>query len=457
MALLSTGIVAPSLSDAISLSGTQAPAAERLRRLQDLHPKVIDLSLGRIERLLGALGHPERSLPPVIHVAGTNGKGSVVAFARAILEAAGHRVHIYTSPHLVRFNERIRLAGQIIDDDELCRTLDDCERANDGEPITFFEVTTAAALLAFSRHPADFVVLETGLGGRLDATNVVDRPAVTAITTIGYDHQNFLGDSLKGIAQEKAGILKAAVPSAIAAQTGEVEDAITARAEEIGATLLWQDQDWTVRPEGDGMIYEDRDGTLILGRPGLAGPHQIQNTGVAIAALRAVPGLQFSGPVIDRAMSQVRWPARLQNLTDGPLRALLPPDAELWLDGGHNPSAGQALALALKEMTPARPLHLIIGMLNTKDARGFLAPLADLAAGVHAVPVAGEPAGMEPEALAAAARELGIQTQTDLSVEDALKAIAQTQGAGAPRVLICGSLYLAGQVLRDNGLDRIEA
>ncbi|NQV21641.1 MAG: bifunctional folylpolyglutamate synthase/dihydrofolate synthase [Rhodospirillales bacterium] len=435
------------------LSGTSEGTAERLRRLQSLHPKIIDLSLGRIERLLRALGHPEKTLPPIIHVAGTNGKGSVVAYVRAVLEAAGRSVHVYTSPHLVRFNERIRLAGHIIGDDELCQILEECERVNGGQPITFFEATTAAAFLAFSRMPAGALLLETGLGGRLDATNVIEHPAVTAITPIGYDHQQFLGDALKGIAEEKAGILKPGVPAVIAEQKSGVLDAISARGTEIGAPLFIEGRDWVTRPTDDGMVFEDGGGKITLDRPGLAGPHQIQNAGVAIACVRALLGSDISPNALGQGLAGVRWPARLQRLDDGPLAALLPPDSELWLDGGHNPLAGHVLKQALLTMTPARALYIVVGMLNTKDAVGFLGPLAELASGICTVPIPDEPAGLKPEALAETVRELGIGVGVYCSVAESLEAIARDSSTTAPRVLICGSLYLAGRVLRDNGMD----
>lgn len=435
------------------LSGTSEGTAERLRRLQSLHPKIIDLSLGRIERLLRALGHPEKTLPPIIHVAGTNGKGSVVAYVRAVLEAAGRSVHVYTSPHLVRFNERIRLAGHIIGDDGLCQVLEECERVNGGQPITFFEATTAAAFIAFSRNPADALLLETGLGGQLDATNVIERPAVTAITAIGYDHQQFLGDALKGIAAEKAGILKPGVPAVIAEQKPGVLDVISARADEIDAPLFLEGRDWVARPTDDGMVFEDDGGKLTLTRPGLAGPHQIQNAGVAVACVRTLSGSDISTTAIGQGLAEVRWPARLQRLDRGPLLALLPPDSELWLDGGHNPLAGHVLKQALLAMTPRRPLYIVAGMLNTKDAVGFLEPLAEFASGIYAVPIPDEPASLEPEVLAEAARKLGTEASVYTSIAESLEAITRAHNARAPRVLICGSLYLAGRVLRENGMD----
>jgi len=435
------------------LSGTSEETTARLRRLQSLHPKVIDLSLGRIERLLASLGHPEHTLPPVIHVAGTNGKGSVTAFLRAMLERAGLRVHVYTSPHLIRFNERIRLAGMLIDDPSLCQVLEDCERANKNEPITFFEATTAAAILAFSRAPADIVILETGLGGRLDATNVIDRPAVTALTPIGFDHQQFLGDDLDGIAAEKAGILKPGVPAIVAEQTASVDAVIAARAQELGTPLVSEGNAWRTRKTDDGMIYEDNDGVLDLPSPVLIGPHQIQNAGVAIACIRALSGISIPSEVIGQGLTSAQWPGRLQQLPGGPLLDLLPRGTELWLDGGHNQSAGLALSKALGDMPTNGRLVLIMGMLGTKDVRAFLQPFEGSISRLYAVPVPNEPAGLAPEALVAHAHHLGISAETRLSVAEALNAIAQTPAPKLRRVVICGSLYLAGRVLSDNGME----
>ena len=428
------------------------PGSDRvLARLMALHPKRIDLVLDRVHRLLAALGHPERALPPVFHVAGTNGKGSVCANLRAMLEASGARVHVYTSPHLVRFHERIRLAGGLISEDALLALLEECEAANGDAPITFFEITTAAAFLAFSRTPADALVLEVGLGGRLDATNVVDRPLVTVITPVSYDHQAFLGDTLAQIAGEKAGILKPGVPAIVAAQEPDAMRAIEKRARQVGAPLTVEGRDFEVREEGGRMVYEDASGLLDLPRPRLPGHHQVSNAGLAIAALRAQDRFALPTRAYERGLVRVEWPARLQRLTRGPLVETLTSDDEVWLDGGHNPAAGAALAGEMAAMEDARPmpLHLVVGMINTKDVGGFLAPFSGLARTVTAVTIPGEEAAVPAADIAAAALALGFTTRTADSVDDALRRRAR-DGNDPQRVLLCGSLYLAGQILRAN-------
>lgn len=414
-----------------------------LSRLMALHPKVIDLSLDRMHRLLAALDHPERSLPPVIHVAGTNGKGSTQAMIRAGLEAGGARVHAYTSPHLAQFRERIRLAGTLIADADLAALLAEVEAANDGHPITFFEITTAAAFLAFARTPADHTLLEVGLGGRLDATNVIDAPRLTVITPVSIDHTQYLGETLPLIAAEKAGILKPRVPVVIAPQQEEALRAIEARAMGLSAPILAHGQHWTIQPERDGMVYQDDHGLWDLPRPNLAGPHQIQNAGTALAALRALGATEVQARA---AVTRAEWPARMQRLRRGPLVDLAA-GAELWLDGGHNPAGGQAVAATLAEM-PARATHLVCGMLNTKDIQGYLRPLADHAASLTAIDIPGEPNTLPASDTAAAAHALGIPTTIAPDAAVAVAGIA----ARAPqaRILICGSLYLAGRILRDN-------
>jgi dihydrofolate synthase/folylpolyglutamate synthase len=415
-----------------------------LDRLTALHPKVIDLSLGRIERLLGALGHPERRLPPVVHVAGTNGKGSVVAMLRAGLESTGARVHAYTSPHLARFHERIRLAGRLIDEDALVALLERCEAANDGAPITFFEITTAAAFLAMAETPADFALLEVGLGGRLDATNVIDRPRLCAITPVSLDHQQYLGDTLAEIAAEKAGILKPQVPCVVGQQAAAALAAIEARAEAVGAPLLLAYHDWQVWEEHGRLAFLDAAGLMDLPPPRLIGAHQVANAGIALAALRA---LGASEAACAAAVTEAEWPARLQRLRRGPL-VEASGSAEIWLDGGHNPAAGEALAEALTRLPP-RPLHLVCGMLATKDAEGFLRPLAVRAEDLAAVAIPGEAAALAAEDTAAAARAAGLAAAPAAGVAEAVAAIAARDPGG--RILICGSLYLAGRVLRENG------
>jgi dihydrofolate synthase/folylpolyglutamate synthase len=451
-------------------AGADAGTDRVLARLMQLHPKKIDLSLGRIERLLAALGNPHERLPPAIHLAGTNGKGSAVATLRACLEAAGHRVHVYTSPHLVRFHERIRLAGQLIEEDALLAVLDECEHANQGAPITFFEITTAAAFLAFARVPADIVLLETGLGGRLDATNLLRCPAVTAITPVSLDHQAFLGDTVAAIAGEKAGILKPGVPAVIGPQAEDAAAVIEARAAAISAPLYRWQKEWRCDPsplpnplplagEGKvgaaaaGMRYSGPRWNLDLPLPALAGPHQIANAGTAIACLEQLSGFSLPASAIAEGLRRIDWPARLQRLRQGPLVAMLPPGWELagwelWLDGGHNPAAGEVLGETARGWRD-RPLDLIVGMLNTKDAAGFLAPLARHARSLQAVTIPGEenphPAGQ----IVAAARVVGIAARQSVSVEAALRDIIGRAGPG--RVLICGSLHLAGVVLAENG------
>jgi dihydrofolate synthase / folylpolyglutamate synthase len=415
-----------------------------LERMMTLHPKVIDLTLGRVERLLSALQNPERRIPPVIHIAGTNGKGSTQAMIRAGLEAGGDLVHAYTSPHLARFHERIRLAGELISEDLLTRLLDECVTANGGEEITFFEITTAAAFLAFARVPADWTLMEVGLGGRLDATNVVDQPRLTIITPVSLDHQAFLGDTVAAIAGEKAGIIKRGVPVIVGPQTEEGLEVIEARAARLGAPVLAYGQHWQVSEDRGRLVFQDEGGLLDLPLPNLPGPHQIQNAGAAIAALRH---LGRDEAACEAAVTRAVWPARMQRLRHGPLVDLAP-KVELWLDGGHNPAGGEAVAATLARM-PARETHVICGMLNTKDVRGYMAPLAPHVRQLHAISIPGEKNTLAAEVTRDAALSAGIPAVTAASVADALAGIA----AQAPeaRVLICGSLYLAGSVLRENG------
>lgn len=423
---------------------TVPPSDVILERMTTLHPKIIDLTLDRVERLCAALGHPERALPPVIHVAGTNGKGSTQAMIRAGLEAAGGRVHAYTSPHLVRFHERIRLAGALIGEPELARLLDECDAANGGREITFFEITTCAAFLGFARVPADWTLLEVGLGGRLDATNVVAAPRLTVITPVSMDHEAYLGTTIGAIAGEKAGILKPGVPCIVGPQAAEGLAVIEARAAAVGAPLAVSGRDWLAWEERGRLVFQDGRGLVDLPRPNLPGPHQIQNAGAAIAALRA---LGEGEAALTAAVTRAEWPARMQRLRRGPLVAAAPA-AELWLDGGHNPAAGEALAATLAAM-PARPTHLVCGMLNTKDVGGFLRPLAAQVAGLVAVPIPEAAATLPAAATAAAAEQAGIAASEASDAEAAVRAIAAA--APAARIVICGSLYLAGAVLRDNG------
>ena len=427
-----------------------------LARLLALHPKLIDLSLDRIERLLERLGHPERSLPPVIHVAGTNGKGSTLAFMRAILEAAGRSVHVYTSPHLVRFNERFRLGapdgGRLVSDEALSQTLDECERANAGEPITVFEITTAAGFVLFARNTADILLLEVGLGGRLDATNVVERPLVSVITPIALDHAEYLGDTIEGIAAEKAGILKKGVTGVIAPQAGAALGVIEGVAARVRAPLKVSGEHWVVSEERGRLVYQDDDGLLDLPAPKLAGRHQFINAGAAIAALRA-SGLGLAASAYEQGLLKADWPARMQRLTQGALAALAPAGSEVWLDGGHNPDGGRAIAAALADLEERvpRPLVLIVGMLGSKDCEGFLRNFSGLTRLLFAVPIPHQDKSMSADELRAVAMRIGIPAQSMQGVDAALKAVAGLALDRAPRILITGSLYLAGEVLKANG------
>jgi dihydrofolate synthase/folylpolyglutamate synthase len=415
-----------------------------LARMMALHPKIIDLTLDRVWRLLAALGNPQDDLPPVIHIAGTNGKGSTQAMIRAGLEAEGKRVHAYTSPHLARFHERIRLAGTLISEDALTAILDECYAANGGETITYFEITTCAALLAFARTPADYVLLEVGLGGRLDATNVIDEPALTIITPVSIDHQQYLGETLAEIAGEKAGIIKRGAPCIVGPQADEGLEVIEDRAARVAAPLIASGQHWHVREEAGRLVFEDENGLLDLPLPNLPGPHQIENAGAALAALRV---LGCGDTAFEAAVTRAEWPARMQRLRRGPLIEAAP-QAELWLDGGHNPSAGQAIAATLDRL-PRRPTWLICGMLNTKDVGGFMRPLAGHAEGLVAVSIPGEANTLPAAVTAAAAEKAGITAETAETVTQALTRI--TARDATARVLICGSLYLAGSILRENG------
>lgn len=454
------------------------PIDSIVARLTALHPKRIDLSLDRVQRLLAALDHPERKLPPVIHVAGTNGKGSTIAFLRAILEAAGQRVHVYTSPHLVRFNERFRLGaqpqpdvsdfghsmsntgkpefgyeGRLVSDDELTATLEECERANAGAPITVFEITTAAGLLLFARHPADVLLLEVGLGGRLDATNVVDQPLATIITRISIDHTDFLGDTLDKIAAEKAGILKRGVPAIVAAQSRDALAVIERQAAKLSAPLKIAGEDWTATEERGRLVYQDETGLLDLPAPKLYGRHQFENAGLAIAALRAIKPFKIPPAAFEAGMIKAEWPARLHRLGQGGLVELAPAGSELWLDGGHNPDGGRAVAAALADLEErvSRPLVLIVGMLASKDCEGFLRNFTGLARRLIAVPVPGAENGLSAEAVADAARAIGLPATSRDNLTEALETARKLDLDPPPRILITGSLYLAGEVLRENG------
>jgi len=428
-----------------------------LERFKTLYPREIDLSLDRMRVLLGKLGHPEERMPPVIHVAGTNGKGSTTAFLRAMIEAAGKTAHVYTSPHLVRFHERIRLGrkggGRFVDEETLVDALLEVERVNGGAPIPQFEITTAAAVLLFADHPADFALLEVGLGGRYDATNIIDDPLVAAITSISLDHEKFFGNTLPEIAREKAGIIKRQRPVIAAPQPAEIMDVIEANASRLAAPVFAGNRDWVAYPERGRLVFQDEDGLLDLPSPRLPGRHQFGNAGVAIAAIRR-GGLPVPTAAIEAGLASVDWPARLQRLTSGALVKRAPRDTELWLDGAHNPGAGLVIAEAmadLEERAP-RPLYLVSGMLTTKDPVGFFRPFAGLVRKVFTVPVPSSNAGRDPRELAELARTAGLLAEPVADVPAALDRIAaDPQVLGAPRILIVGSLYLAGTVLATNG------
>ena len=428
-------------------------------RLLALHPKRIDLTLVRMWRILDALGHPERRLPPVIHIAGTNGKGSTIAFMRAILEAAGLAVHVYTSPHLVRFNERFRLGaaahgrgeGRLASDDELADALTQCERANAGAPITVFEITTAAGLLLFARQPADILLLEVGLGGRLDATNVIERPLATVVAPVSLDHKEFLGDTVAKIAAEKAGIFKRDVPAIVAAQPREALAVIERQAARMGAPIKIAGEDWSATEERGRLVYQDDAGLLDLPAPKLSGRHQFENAGLAIAALRAVDTLALA-PAAFEGIAKAEWPARMQRLSNGKLAALAP-GAELWLDGGHNPDGGRVVANALADLEErvSRPLVLVVGMLANKDSAGFLKNFTGLARRIVTVPIPEQENSLPAAALAETARAIGLPAQESPDLETALASIGRLDLEQRPRILITGSLYLAGAALALNG------
>ncbi len=423
-----------------------------LKRLLDLHPKVMDLSLGRMVRILERLGHPERNLPPVIHVAGTNGKGSTIATLRACMEAAGKSVHAYTSPHLVRFHERIYMGapqgGAPISEAELVDLLEECEEANGTDGITYFEITTAAALLAFARQRADYLLLEVGLGGRFDATNVIDTPALCIITPVDIDHQHFLGDTIEEIAFEKAGILKPGVPCIVGPQRDAARGVIERRAAEIGAPLLIAGQEFQAIEERGRLVYQDESGLLDLPLPKLAGRFQIENAGTAIAALRALDDTKIDESAIAEGLMSTQWPARMQPLSGGALTSTFPPGTELWLDGGHNTHAANALAVSLAELEERapKPLVIVTGMLNTKPPEEFLNSLSGLAKHVITLTIPEEPNAVPAMDLASVSNALGFTAQTADTIEEAL-VIANEVTEEPARILVCGSLYLAGHLL----------
>ncbi len=434
------------------------PLGELIARLSALHPLQIDLDLARMQRLLERLDHPERKLPPVIHVAGTNGKGSTIAYLRAILEAASLRVHVYTSPYLVRVNECYRLGrhggGVLVGDDELRGALQHCERANAGEPITLFEIETAAAFELFARHSADVVLLEVGLGGRLDATNVIDRPSASVMSPISMDHSEFLGDSLTKIAGEKAGIIRRGVPVICAEQAPETLGVIEQYTRGLQAPLHLAGQEWHVNVERGRLVYQDDRGLMDLAAPKLFGRHQFDNAGLAIATLRALDGFRIEPSAFEAGVVNAEWPARMQRLAQGPLVDQGPMGCEIWLDGGHNAEGGRVAAAALGDLEErvSRPLVVIVGMMANKDASAFLANFAGLTRHIIAVKISSRENAMPSDRLADAARSLGMRVESSASVEAALRSLARLAYEVPPRILITGSLYLAGHVLSANDM-----
>ncbi|MDH6261366.1 folylpolyglutamate synthase/dihydrofolate synthase family protein [Bradyrhizobium sp. BR13661] len=439
-------------------SDSAKPSLDQLiGRLSALHQKRIDLGLERMHRLLERLGHPERKLPPVIHVAGTNGKGSTVAYLRATLEAAGLRVHAYTSPYLVRINECFRIGrvggGVLVSDDELRAALEEVERVNAGEPATVFELKTAAAFLLFAQNPADAVLLEVGLGGRLDSTNVVDTPAACVITPVSMDHMDFLGPTLTSIAGEKAAIIKRGVPVICAEQTPEAMAVIEAQARRMHAPLFAANESWHVNVEHGRLVYSDERGLMDLAAPRLFGRHQFDNAGLAIATLRAIPTFKVNQTAFEAGIVGAEWPARMQRLTAGELLAWGPQGSEIWLDGGHNAEGGRVTAAALGDLEErvSRPLVVIVGMMANKDAQAFLANFAGLTRHIIAVPIPDTENAMPVDRLADAVRRLGMRVEIAAGVEAALRSLSKLAYEVPPRILITGSLYLAGQVLGLNG------
>ncbi len=438
-------------------AGRVPPLGELIARLSTLHPERIDLGLERMQRLLERLDHPERRLPPVIHVAGTNGKGSTIAYLRAMLEAAGLRVHVYTSPSLVRINERFRLGrpggGILVGDDELYAALEHCERVNAGTPITLFEIETAAAFYLFSQHPADVLLLEVGLGGRLDATNVIDAPLATVITPVSADHTEFLGDTLTAIAREKAGIIKRNVPVICAEQPPEAIAVIEQDARRLRSPLHAAGEGWHVNVERGRLVYQDERGLMDLPAPKLFGRHQFDNAGLAIATLRAQDRFRIGPAAFEAGIVNAEWPARMQRLASGALLEHAPQGCEIWLDGGHNAEGGRVAAAALGDLEErvSRPLVVIVGMMANKDANAFLANFAGLTRHIIAVPIPDNDKAMPLDRLADATRALGMRVEIAGSVEAALRALARLAYEVPPRILITGSLYLAGHVLSANG------
>jgi len=431
---------------------TAQKSDEILARLMQLHPKIIDLSLDRMEQILKKLGHPERRLPPVLHVSGTNGKGSLLAYLRAILEVAGFKIHVYTSPHLVRFAERIRLAGETIDETQLSDVLTFCEKANGPTPITYFEITTAAAFHAFAETPADILLLETGLGGRLDATNMVARPEVTAITPVSQDHAGFLGTDLGKIAGEKAGIMRPDVPVVIGPQSDIALAALKKKANGIGAVPYICGENWSFSTIDADWSYKGNGLSGVYSLPALHGVHQTANAATALACLEQLKGFDVTPADIKCGLQTVHWPARMQRLIQGPLVDMLPDHVEVWLDGGHNPAAAEQICKSFAKMNEAsaKPTYLIAGMLNTKDQTSFFAGLKPIIERGYCVPIDDETAATPENELAQLAQKAGLDMVATSNLSSAVKALKPVVESSPCRLLIAGSLYLAGQILREN-------
>ncbi|RWL91759.1 MAG: bifunctional folylpolyglutamate synthase/dihydrofolate synthase [Mesorhizobium sp.] len=436
---------------------TTLSADREIEHLMTLHPKGFDLSLDRVTRLLERLGNPQDRLPPVIHIAGTNGKGSCAAFSRALLEAAGHLVHVHTSPHLVNWHERYRLAaeggGKLVEDDVFAEAIARVAEANQGQKITVFEILTAVTFVLFSEHPAEAAIIEVGLGGRFDATNVIRRPAVSVIMPISMDHEAYLGDRVELIAAEKAGIMKRGCPAVIGAQESDTAlQVLIETAERLDCPTVVYGQDFLAFEENGRMVYQDEDGLMDLPLPRLPGRHQYANAAAAIAAVKAA-GFEIGHRAAERAMTHVAWPARMQKLTQGKLVDLAPKGAEIWLDGGHNPGAGIVIAEALAEQEEKNPRQLVLisGMINTKDQTGYFSAFKGLARHVYTVPVSNSDAGVPNDELALRAEEAGLSAEPVSSVASALMLLRDSWDGQAPRILIGGSLYFAGAVLAENG------
>ena len=447
------------LSPEIPPAMAESAAHAAIARLLTLHPKGFDLSLDRIARLLERLGNPQDKLPPVIHVAGTNGKGSAVAFSRALLESAGYRAHVHTSPHLVHWHERFRMAGEdgghFVADDVLAEAIARVAAANRGDKITVFEILTAVMFVLFSEHPADAAIIEVGLGGRFDATNVIKDPAVSVIMPVSLDHQAYLGDRVELIAAEKAGIIKPGRPVVIGQQESDTaRQTIVETAERLGCRVSIYGQDFVAFEENGRLVHQDETGLLDLPLPRLPGRHQYANAAAAIVAVRAA-GFKLGHASAEKAMETVDWPGRLQRLTSGRLVDLAPAGSELWVDGGHNPGAGAVIAEALAEQEERlpRPLFLISGMIDTKDQSGYFAAFNGIARHVFTVPVNMSDAGVPSAELAVRAAEAGLSAEPINSIEDALLLLKTTWNSDEPppRILISGSLYLVGEALALNG------